>query len=217
MQFVNKDLNNCKINTIKGYSMNKIIFFLIISIGLSAATHASSQIEPNQKRSTKPINENKIKRMDHKLTKHKAVKRTFKTKKEFQNHTTHKRNSRKITGHPSARYSHYRNGYAHHDTYYRDEYRPVRQRGYRHFKRGWFLAYRYDRADFYDNEGYYYGYFNQYGYYFEDIFYRYDRYYTYSDRVRGRGLFDHRFYMPANDQYYGFCTSHYNNRDHYRR
>jgi len=197
--------------------MHKIILTILISAGLTMGAYASSQINFDQKKSTKPISANKIKSMDNRLTKHKAVKRTFKTKKEFQHHTRHRNTSRDIHQLPSSKYSHYRNGYKYSDAYYRDEYRPIRQRGYRYSKRGWFLAYRYDRASFYDNEGYYYGYFNKYGYYFEDVFYRYDRYYTYRDRVRGRGLFSHRFYMPANDQFYGFCESRYNHRDYYRR
>ncbi|CAA6822880.1 MAG: Unknown protein [uncultured Sulfurovum sp.] len=81
-----------------------------------------------------------------------------------------------------------------------------RQRGYRHFKRGWMLAYRYDRASFYDSEGFYNGYFNRHGYYFEDTFYRYDRFYSFKDRVRGRGLFDNNYYMPSACRKYGFCN-----------
>ena len=84
----------------------------------------------------------------------------------------------------------------------------IRQDGYLHPKRGWVLAYRYDRASFYDNEGFFYGYFNRFGYYFENEFYRYDRYYTYRDRLRGQGLFDNKYYMPANASYYGLCKTH---------
>ena len=54
----------------------------------------------------------------------------------------------------------YNNGYHYNRSVYSDYNRMKRQRGYQHGKKGWTLAYRYDRASFYDNEGYYYGYFN---------------------------------------------------------
>ncbi len=208
--------------------MNKLFITLIITLGLSATSYASSHSNEN----IKPISEKKIQRMDHKLTKHKAVKRDFKTHKEFKRSLQRnmQRNVQKNGMHKHAKHmtsksmrygtNAYDNGYNYNRPDYRDDYRPIRQRGYRHSNRGWILAYRYDRASFYDNEGYFYGYFNRYGYYFEDVFYSYDRYYTYQDRVRGRGLFDNRYYMPANARYYGFCTTNYRDRgynNHYER
>jgi len=202
--------------------MNKLFITLIITLGLSAS-YASSHYENN----IKPISETKIKRMDHKLTKHKAMKRNFKTQKEFkrtqQRRTTQQKSvthsKMKRTTSKDMRYDTrqpYDNGYNYNRSDYRDNYRPIRQRGYNYSNRGWILAYKYDRASFNDNEGFSYGYFNRYGYYFEDVFYSYDRYYTYRDRVRGRGLFDHNYYMPANASYYGFCETRHNNR-HYER
>jgi len=202
--------------------MNKLFITLIITLGLSTA-YASSHKENN----IKPISETKIKRMDHKLTKHKAMKRNFKTQKEFkrtqqrrtiqQKRVTHSKMKR--TTSKDMRYDTrqpYDNGYNYNRSDYRDNYRPTRQRGYTYSNRGWILAYKYDRASFNDNEGFFYGYFNRYGYYFEDVFYSYDRYYTYRDRVRGRGLFDHNYYMPANASYYGFCETRHNNRNYER-
>jgi len=142
--------------------------------------------------------------MDHKLTQHKTHKREFKTQKEFQR-TKQRKNKHYKKRHATNHY----NGY----DYNRANYRKTRQHGYSYFNRGWSLAYRYDRASFYDNQGYYYGYFNRHGYYFEDVFYRYDRYYGYTDRVKGRGLFDHRYYMPNKVNYYGFCDTRYNDRN----
>jgi hypothetical protein len=195
--------------------MNKLLITLIITLGLSAS-YASSHKDSN----TKPISESKIKRMDHRLTKHKAVKRNFKTHKEFKRtlqRNVPNKHSKHVTS-KSMRYhtGAYDNGYNYNRANYRDDYRPIRQRGYTHSNRGWMLAYKYDRASFYDNQGYFYGYFNRYGYYFEDVFYSYDRYYTYRDRVRGRGSFDNRYYMPANARYYGFCETRHNNRNYER-
>ncbi len=198
--------------------MKKIILALIIMLGFTVNTYA-------QNKHIEPISESKIKRMDHQYTKHKAVKRNFKTQKEFkrakQRKVMHKKvmhKSNKYITSKSMRYDprSYDNGARYDADPYRDEYRPIRQRGYNHTKRGWILAYQYDRASFYDNEGFYYGYFNRHGYYFEDVFYRYDRYYTYRDRVRGRGLFDNRYYMPANAQYYGFATRYESPRSYER-
>ena len=158
--------------------------------------------------------------MDHKLTKHKAMKRNFKTQKEFK-HRQQRKTVHKTAGYTKSKNMHqdtrnYNNGYNYNRSDYRNDYRPITQRGYRYSNRGWILAYKYDRASFYDDQGYFYGYFNRYGYYFEDVFYRYDGYYTYRDRVKGRGLFNHRYYMPANAKYYGFCETRYNDRNHER-
>ena len=78
------------------------------------------------------------------------------------------------------------------------------QRGYRHTRRNWYLTYLYERASFYDRHGYRYGYFSRRGFMFEGEFYRYDRYYTYRDRLRGRGLFEHRYYRPNYSQFGDF-------------
>jgi hypothetical protein len=148
--------------------------------------------------SQKPLTPQKIQRMDKRLTQYQAVKRDFKNRKEFQYRQKH--------------HSRYKNRFTHKELfgYVRPHY-PVkdRQKGYRYSKRGWELAYRYDRADFFDRYGYHYGYFNRYGYYFEGVFYRYDRFYRYIDRVRGKELFGRRFYMPENYRYYGFNPQPY--------
>ncbi|MBT8344028.1 MAG: hypothetical protein KJO45_04860 [Sulfurovum sp.] len=179
--------------------MKRMILTIIISIGLSTIAYTDSRIYQEKLHTTKPMKANKIKILDRQLTKHKTVKRNFKTKKEFLRKKDRKRNK-----HRASRQLHYDKGYVYNKRY-TTLYRPIKQRSYNHTKRGWVLAYRYDRASFYDNEGFYYGYFNRQGYYFEGIFYRYDRYYTYRDRVNGRGLFGHRYYMPVNTRYYGFC------------
>jgi len=70
---------------------------------------------------------------------------------------------------------------------------------YNHCRSRWLHRYRERRANFIDMHGYYYGYFNRLGYEFQGIFYAYDRFYTYRDRVRGRGLFEHRYYKPIED------------------
>jgi len=193
--------------------MKKILLSLILSLGIAFNAHASTQNQ-NEKSMTAAT----IKKMDKQMRKHKAKSRNFNTSKEFsrkQHKRMHNTHSKDIK---------YRNGYNYNNQRYRDNYRPTKQRGYRHSKRGWILAYQYDRASFYDNEGYFYGYFNRHGYYFEDVFYRYDRYYTYRDRIRGRGLFNRQYYMPVNARYYGFEISSispypqrdYDNRGHER-
>jgi hypothetical protein len=192
----------------KGHNMKKILLPLLFAFGFSILTYADTQ---NVKTTIKPISENQIKQMDRQFTKHKAIKRNFKTDGEFKQKLKRKimhKNNKYITS-KSMHYNTngYSNGYNYNNQAYKEPYRPIRQRGYRYTKRGWILAYRYDRASFYDNQGYYYGYFNRFGYYFEEIFYSYDRYYTYRDRIRGRGLFDNRYYMPANASYYGFCET----------
>ena len=204
-------LKNSKQKEVK--MKNRLLKLLLIT-GFTLGLNASTPSQP-----AKPMPEATIKKMDHQLTKHKAVKRNFKTQKEFKHHQQRKmvhRKNKHIKS-KSMRYADgYANGYNYNRYEYEDDYRPIRQRGHRYTKRGWVLAYKYDRASFYDNQGYFYGYFNRYGYYFEDIFYRYDRYYTYRDRVRGRGLFDQRYYMPQNAQYYGFCETHYQDRGYER-
>jgi hypothetical protein len=176
--------------------MKKIMLIITMSIGLNSVVYSDSNLHQKRQQHVKPMKEQQIKRLDRKLTKHKAVKRNFKTKKAF----LYTKN-RKIQKYHTT----YDRGHFYDNNRYTNTYRSIRQHGYHHPKRGWILAYRYDRASFYDNEGFFYGYFNKHGFYFENVFYRYDRYYTYRDRVIGRGLFSHRYYMPLNAKYYGFC------------
>ena len=198
--------------------MKKILLPLILILGFASSASAQS----DARNTIKPMAEHKIKKMDRRLTKHKALKRNFSTKQEFKRNRQRRvmHNNKHIVSKSMRSYTNrYDNvyNYSPTQTRYRDDYRPIRQHGYGLAKQGWILAYRYDRASFYDNEGFFYGYFNRYGYYFEDVFYSYDRYYTYRDRVRGRGLFNHSYYMPANASYYGFCDTHYSNNNGYAR
>jgi len=165
-------------------------------MGLTVGATAKKE---HHKNPTEVMSDKQIKKMDRKYKKHKAKKRDFRTHNEFQHKTI-----RKHAKHHD-KYVRSNHRYNHNRPVYIEPYMVHRQRGYRYPKKGWTLAYRYDRASFYDNEGYYYGYFNRSGYFFEDVFYRYDRSYSYRDRVKGRGLFDGRFYMPFNSRYYGFC------------
>jgi hypothetical protein len=192
--------------------MYKILFSIFITLNFSTIIFASTQIDNAH---LQPISQTNIKKMDHTLNKHKTMKRNFKTPKEFH-HKKKKQRIQKKAKHLSHSNVDYRNGNHYESSTQRAYYAYSRQRGYAYSKRGWILAYKYDRASFYDNQGYFYGYFNRYGYYFEDVFYSYDKYYTYRDRVRGRGLFDHRYYMPANARYYGFCETRHNNRNYER-
>lgn len=178
--------------------MKQLLLTALISIGLTLSVNAKSY---DHKDSTQNMSAKKIKKMDRKHSKHKAKKRHFKTQKEYLHRSTH--NIAKNAEH----HANYKRGYNYHRDRYSVNANKYRQRGLRQWKRGWTLAYRYDRASFYDNKGYYYGYFNRHGYYFEDAFYRYDRYYTYQDRLRGKGLFGHRYYMPENSRYYGFSLT----------
>jgi len=145
------------------------------------------------------LTQEKIEQLDRKMTTHQAHQRHFNTiheykkykKEHFVNHamSTHKPLAYRDTGYSPFPFHRYR------------EYGQP----HRHPKRGWVLAYKDDRAGFYDRDGFYYGYFNRYGYFFNGIFYRYDRFYSYGNRMRGRGLFDYDFYRPAAYRYYGFC------------
>jgi len=197
--------------------MNKLLLGFLLAIGSTLGIQASDK-------NIKPLTETMIQQMDHQMTKHKAHTRNFKTHQEFKR-MQHKKITHKSIKHATAKQRHYKTsnhrnihnyGYREFGRGYYDNYHPLRQRGYSRSKRGWILAYKYDRASFYDNEGFFYGYFNHYGYYFENVFYRYDRYYSYRDRVRGRGLFNRRYYMPANADYYGFYTSNYYNNGYIR-
>lgn len=135
-----------------------------------------------------PMTPQMIQKLDQRVGTHQALRRDFRNQKDFLSRQ-----------HPQLHIKH------------RDQ-RPQphhhsKQRGYPYTKRGWELAYLYDRAPFYDRYGYYYGYFNRHGYSFEGQFYRYDRGYRYQDRIRGKELFGERYYMPANYLYYGFDPS----------
>lgn len=158
---------------------------LIATLALSTALQAREFDHRTGIANEVPMKQQKIEKLDRRLGKHQAKRRDFRDQREFIS---------------QQRY---------HREYKHKELRPYpgpafKQRGHRCTKRGWELAYRVDRAAFYDRYGYYYGYFNRHGYYFEGEFYRYDRGYRYRDRVRGKGLFDQRYYMPANYRYYGF-------------
>ena len=162
-----------------------IWMLLIVSLTISTALQAKNFGNTANIANETPLEQHRIQSMDRKLGKHQAIKRDFRDQKEFlyqkryQKHHTH----RELLPYPTH---------------------VFKQRGYPYSKRGWELAYRYDRAPFYYRFGYYYGYFNQHGYYFEGQFYRYDRWYSYHDRLRGKGVFEERYYMPANYLYYGF-------------
>ncbi len=158
-----------------------------------------------------------ISKLDRYYTSHHAQKRTFKTKQAFKCVRTHHTKmpqkqhmaSAPVQVHPN-RYrpqSRWYNARYYNGENYHGSYIPKRQfeRAHRYSRRGWILAYRYDRAGFFDRDGFYYGYFNRYGYFFEGVFYRYDYSYTYRDRIRGRGLFDRYYYRPAAWREYGFC------------
>lgn len=163
--------------------------------------HLQKKVE---KRHLKAKQKRHMKKMDKKLAHRKAIKRSFNTHAEFKNIKTLKR---------SSHYSGY-NDEHYYDKNNQREYRNDHHRahGYRQPHNSWYLTYRYERASFYDRHGYYYGYFNRHGYLFEGDFYRYDRYYTYRDRVRGKGLFDHRYYRPAMDNYYSSFNDPYYRR-----
>ncbi len=157
-----------------------------------------------------------ISKLDRYYTSHTAKKRTFKTKQAFkrvQTHHTKVLKSRHIASAPAQAHPNHRrpqsrwyNGRYYNGENYNGRYIPKRrfERAHRYSRRGWVLAYRYDRAGFFDRNGFYYGYFNRYGYFFEGVFYRYDYSYTYRDRIRGRGLFDRYYYRPAAWRKYGF-------------
>lgn len=119
-------------------------------------------------------------RITKRISQRDSIQRTFRTHAEFKH----------------AR-PHLRTNYYH--IYHKRDYirRPhIRQVGILYFINTWYIIYRDRHAPFYDQFGYFYGFFNQFGFFFEGIFYGYDRYYTYEDRLRGRGLFDDRYYEP---------------------
>jgi hypothetical protein len=192
---------------------HNIIKTALISLALLAGTSLFAKQDPIEKVD--------ISKLDRSMTLHQAKKRPFKSKQEFKKHRNvhHKKvNSIHPKAHAGIKKSSaafYPDRSRRHDRYSRwddsfDYDEPsyhYRHYGtpHRDFRRGWVLAYKYDRAEFYDRDGFHYGYFNRYGYMFEGEFYRYDRYYRYRDRVRGRGLFDRYYYRPVEWRYYGFC------------
>ena len=198
--------------------ISSTVIAVCVSIGLSLG--ASAQQAPN----SKPMQAKKIQNLDRKMTRQKAVKRSFRSQQAFKRaHQKRRAPQKRVMRKMERRVTHNnaRNifsgrqvkkvaprRYVEEDYWYEDswDYPRTRQHGYRTFKRGWYLAYRYDRASFNDRYGYHYGYFNRNGFYFDGVFYAYDRYYGYRDRMRGRGAFDHQYYMPENRNYYGFAA-----------
>ena len=200
----------------------------ILTTVLLLAIYPTSAILANESNRA-AISSKKIKQMDRSLKASNAKRRTFRNQKEYsqikrshtKRHRTNRQDPRKQMRGDRAhrndrnvRSARGRDRSSDRYRYYDDDYRYntyerplVKQRSYSDFKRGWYLAYLYDRASFNDRYGYHYGYFNRYGYYFDDVFYEYDRYYRYRDRVRGMGTFDRRYYMPSNYNYYGFCPT----------
>ena len=186
--------------------ISAITMVIFMMIGLSIQTSAVQEMSAK-----------KVQRLDRKMTKKSAQKKRFRTQKEYMSMKKRARapkrrtsSQRKMNDLFSSSHKKTQRRYVEEEVWYGDDWnypRGPRQQAYRNFKRGWYLAYRYDRASFYDRYGYEYGYFNRYGYYFDGIFYGYDRYYGYNDRIRGRGLFDGKYYMPANANRYGFCQT----------
>jgi len=175
--------------------MKRLLIALLLSFGLAISANAQKYVNDNVHHH---MTQKEIQKMDRVYTKHQAKRINFKNEREYSRHSKHNSYAK------AYRYS---EGYHYKRDRYKDNYQNKRQQGYRYSKRGWKLAYKYDRASFYDSRGYHYGYFNRHGFLFEGYFYRYDRYYTYKDRVRGKGIFDHRYYMPANSRYYGFSIT----------
>lgn len=135
-------------------------------------------------------------KLDNQFKHKKLMRRTFKDAKEFKR--LRNRNHRQAIQRGNHYASHsYGRDFGHVSRYVEHDYTYAR--GTRHWKNRWYMIYKYERAGFFDNEGFFYGYFNHRGYMFEGEFYRYDRYYTYRDRVRGRGLFCHRYFRPQLD------------------
>jgi hypothetical protein len=170
-------------------------------------------------------------KVDRKLNRKHAKRRNFKTLEQFKRkhasgHRSSSRNAKyvgsrhhsnrvshsAINKHGRASSRHFRGGFGdRYDSWYDnrwdsyDSWKPRHtQRGYRHTRRSWYLTYLYERASFYDRHGYKYGYFSRRGFIFEGEFYRYDRQYTYRDRLRGRGLFERRYYRPSYSQFDDF-------------
>ena len=178
-------------------------FVILITLLLFTAPIYAAETNKN---TPTPLSQKEIEKMDKRLGTQKAKQRRFHNQQEYAKHQKRVQKQKNRYHSPSQQHHSLRD--YRYDTHIFGSYPfpvPFTQHGYRYSKRGWQLAYRYDRADFFDRYGYHYGYFNRYGYYFEGIFYRYDRWYTYRDRVKGKGLFGNRYYMPAAAEYYGFA------------
>ncbi len=160
--------------------------------------HRVKNREYKSKKSYRLHKKHPLKRRDRNFKKRDTVKRNFRTHNEFRRIKKQHYNN-----------THSRKHYKSPRSYYQGR-RVYKQRGHRHYRSSWYDDFYYDRASFYDNYGYYYGYFNRIGYLLEGIFYKYDRYYTFRDRVRGKGIFDHRYYRPyIHDDYYDYDDSYY--------
>ncbi|MFT7880308.1 MAG: hypothetical protein ABXS91_07945 [Sulfurimonas sp.] len=131
-------------------------FILVAMLTITTALQAREFEHRKNMANEAPMKQQRIEKLDQRLGKHQAIRRNFRNQKEF------------------IAQQRYHRAYKHRDLR-RYPSHAFTQRGYRFTKRGWKLAYRYDRAPFYDRYGYHYGYFNRHGYYFEGQFYRYDR------------------------------------------
>jgi hypothetical protein len=192
--------------------MTKIIILLslVMATMLWANTPEKNHMDRQRAGHIKKMQHPQKHRRNHSMEKKhkhkKTARRTFRTAQEFRHTKRKHRKQHKIKNHMKHSKSmlrgeaYSRDRYAY--SYYDDRrYENRRSRGFRHYKHRWYTAYRYERASFYDNEGFYYGYFNRRGYTFEGEFYRYDRYYSYQDRLRGKGLFVHRYFRPVVEYY----------------
>ncbi|MDM5272704.1 hypothetical protein PGH07_11020 [Sulfurovum sp. zt1-1] len=162
-----------------------IWFMLIATLTISTVLQAKEFGHTANIDNEAPMDQHRIQSLDRKMGKHQTIKKDFRNQKEFLYRQRYQEQHKHRAILPFSSYT-------------------FKQRGYPYSKRGWELAYLYDRASFYDRFGYHYGYFNRHGFYFEGEFYRYDRWYSYYDRVKGKGIFGQQFYMPANYRYYGF-------------
>jgi hypothetical protein len=166
--------------------------------------HLDRQRDGHIKKVQHPVHKKQHHSIEKNMRHTKAMRRTFKSPSEFRHakrkhhkarkHMKHVKQIVRGRAYDAGRYRNYRR-------YDDRRYESHRSRGFRHYQNSWYLAYKYEKASFYDNEGFYYGYFNHRGYTFEGEFYRYDRYYTYRDRVRGKGLFTHRYFRPVVEYY----------------
>jgi len=177
--------------------MKKIIILLTLGLSYTFSAnivHIEDELTP-QIQHTK-----KMHKKEKNLIHQKPMKRTFHTHQSFKKMKKHqkKRAHKRRASHHKYRENREDYRTTHQRRY---DYDSHRNRGYRHTRNSWYLTYKYERASFYDRHGYYYGYFNRRGYLFEGDFYRYDRDYTYRDRLRGKGLFGHRFYRPIREHY----------------
>jgi hypothetical protein len=121
--------------------MKQLLFTVLISIGLTLSAQANTYDQQDRMRD---LTSKQIKKMNRKHTQHTAKKRHFKTQKEFQRRSKHKH------ARYNKKHADYNHGYTYKNERYRDDYHysKKRQRGFNQWKRGWTLAYRYDRASF---------------------------------------------------------------------